>query len=152
MSEHKSLKEHINSSLRGNETTGIGGPWRVGDGYNFPNIHQPWTPSPSDIKAREWERIIREIVNAPTPTTTSTGTKVIVDPPTSRNRTIKFKEIVFTAYLSDEAMEFFEDDKHVTRDELRLLEVAHPKEYAKIKQAWIAAWKELQALNAFEND
>lgn len=49
-------------------------------------------------------------------------------------------------------MEFFEDDRHVTRDELRLLEVAHPKEYAKIKQAWIAAWKELQALNAFEND
>lgn len=83
---------------------------------------------------------------------TSTGIEVIADPPTSRNRTIKFKGIVFTVYLSDEAMEFFEDDRHVTRGELRLLEVAHPKEYAKIKQVWIAAWKELQALNAFEND
>ncbi|UTC25402.1 hypothetical protein P7_212 [Pectobacterium phage vB_PcaM_P7_Pc] len=147
------LNNHIDAALMGSETTGVNvNPWRIGDGYTTPNIHQPWTPSPSDIKAREWERIMREIVNAPTPTTTSTGTKVIVDPPTSRNRTIKFKEIVFTAYLSDEAMEFFEDDRHVTRDELRLLEVAHPKEYAKIKRAWIAAWKELQALNAFEND
>lgn len=151
MSEHKSLKEHMISSLMGNETTGIGGPWRVGDGYTSPHIHQPWNPSPSDIKAQEWERFMRErfmreVMNDPT------GTKVIVDPPTSRNRTIKFKEIVFTAYLSDEAMEFFEDERNVTRDELRLLEVAHPKEYAKIKQAWIGAWKELQALNAFEND
>lgn len=99
-----------------------------------------------------WERIMREVMNTPAPTITTTGTQVIVDPPTSRNRTIKFKEIVFTAYLSDEAMEFFEDDRYVTRDELRLLEVAHPKEYAKIKQTWISAWKELQALNAFEND
>lgn len=93
-----------------------------------------------------------QTIHALPPTTTSTGTKVIVDPPASRNRVIKFKEIVFTAYLSDGAMEFFEDDRYVTRDELRLLEVAHPKEYAKIKQAWISAWKELQALNAFEND
>lgn len=93
-----------------------------------------------------------QTIHALPPTTTSTGTKVIVDPPASRNRTIKFKEIVFTACLSDETVEFFEDDRHVTRDELRLLEVAHPKEYAKIKQAWITAWKELQALNAFEND
>lgn len=153
MSEHKSLKDHINSSLMGSETTGITGPWRIRDGYTTPNIHQPWTPpSPSDIKAREWERIMGEVMNAPPPTTTSTGTKVIVDPPASRNRTIKFKEIVFTACLSDEAMEFFEDDRHVTRDELRLLEVAHPKEYAKIKQAWMTAWKELQALSAFEKD
>lgn len=145
------LKNHIDAALRGSKTTGVNvNPWRIGDGYTTPNIHQPWTPpSPSYIKAREWERIIREVM---APTITTTGTQVIVDPPTSRNRTIKFKEIVFTAYLSDEAMEFFEDDRHVTRDELRLLEVAHPKEYAKIKQAWIAAWKELQALNAFEND
>lgn len=152
MSEHKSLKEHINSSLMGNETTGIGGPWRVGDGYNSPNIHQPWTPRPSDIKAREWEKIMRDLMKTPSPTITTTGTQVIVDPPTSRNRTIKFKEIVFTAYLSDEAMEFFEDERNITRDELRLLEIAHPKEHSRIKQAWMTAWKELQALNAFEND
>lgn len=151
MSEHKSLKDHINSSLMGSETTGISGPWTIGDGYTSPNIHQPWTPRP-DIKAREWERLMKEIMNTPTPTTTTTGTKVIVDPPTSRNRTIKFKEIVFTAYLSDEAMEFFEDERNITRDELRLLEIAHPKEYSRIKQAWMTAWKELQALNAFEND
>lgn len=148
-----SLKDHINTALAGSGTTGINvNPWRVGDGYTTPNIDQPWTHSPADIKALEWERLRRKVMNTPAPTTTSIETEVIVDPPTSRNRTIKFKGIVFTVYLSDEAMGFFEDDRHVTRGELRLLEVAHPKEYAKIKQVWIAAWKELQALNAFEND
>lgn len=148
-----SLKDHINAALAGSETTGVNvNPWRVGDGYTTPNIHQPCAPSPADIKALEWERLRREIMNVRTPTTTSTATELIVDPATSRNRTIRFKGIVFTVYLSDEAMEFFEDDRHVTRGELRLLEITHPKEYAKIKQVWIAAWKELQALNAFEND
>lgn len=152
MSEQKSLKDHINSSLMGSETTGIGVPWRVGDGYTSPNIHQPWTPTPSDIKAREWERLIREMNNH-TITSPSVATeRVIIDPPTSRNRTLRFKDIVFVAYLPDEVMEFFEDERNITRDELRLLEIAHPKEYSRIKQAWMTAWKELQALNAFEND
>lgn len=152
MSEPKNLKDHINSSLMGGETTGISGPWRIGDGYTSPNIHQPWTPTPSDIKAREWERLIREMNNNTITGPAVTTERVIIDPPTSRNRTLKFKEIVFTAYLPDEVMEFFEDERNITRDELRLLEIAHPKEYSRIKQAWMTAWKELQALNAFEKD
>ncbi|QQG33491.1 hypothetical protein [Pectobacterium phage PcCB7V] len=61
-----SLKGHIDAALRGSETTGVNvNPWRIGDGYTTPNIHQPWTPSPSDIKAREWERIMREVMNTP---------------------------------------------------------------------------------------
>lgn len=145
-----SLNDHIDAALMGGETTGTNvNSWRVGDGYNTPNIHQPWKLPDSQIP--DWERIIREIRNVPSPTVT-TETNVILDPPTSRNRTIKFKEVVFTAYLSDEAMEFFEDERNITRDELRLLEIAHPKEYSRIKQAWMTAWRDLQALNAFEKD
>lgn len=146
------LKDHLHSFDPGTETTGItGSPWRIGDAT--PNIHQPWHPSPFDIKAREWEKMIRDMTNVPSVVTpASLAERIIVDPPTSRNRTIKFKDIVFVAYLPDEAMEFFEDERNVTRDELRLLEIAHPTEYSRIKKAWLSAWKELQALNAFEND
>lgn len=146
------LKDHINSSLKVTDTTGIitGPPWTVGS----PNIHQPWHPSPSDIRAREWEKMIREMNNVSVngPAITSDADRMIFDPPTSRNRTLKFKEVVFVVYLPDEAMEFFEDDREVTRDELRLLQIAHPTEYSKIKKAWTNAWKELKALEAFEKD
>lgn len=39
------LKNHIDAALRGSKTTGVNvNPWRIGDGYTTPNIHQPWTP------------------------------------------------------------------------------------------------------------
>lgn len=74
--------------------------------------------------------------------------------PTARQetRTLRFKDVVFTVYIPDKVMDFFENDKAITRDELRLLEITHPKEHAKIKQAWMTAWKDLQALVAFEKD
>lgn len=98
--------------------------------------------------------MIREMNNVSVngPAITSDADRMIFDPPTSRNRTLKFKEVVFVVYLPDEAMEFFEDDREVTRDELRLLQIAHPTEYSKIKKAWTNAWKELKALEAFEKD
>lgn len=145
------LKDHINSSLTGiGDITSI--PWRVGDGLTPPNIH-PWGPDPASVKARQWEKMMRDLNNVPAVVTpASIADKIIVDLPASRNRTVRFNGITFTAYLSDEVMEFFEDEKNLTREELRLLEVAHPNAYSQVKQAWMTAWKDLKALEAFEKD
>lgn len=148
------LKDHINSSLMGTDTTGItGSPWRVGDSIS-PNIDHFRNQSPSDIKAKEWAKIINDLANSSrvSPVTTTTTSDQVLVKPGSKDRTLKFKDIVFTAYLPEEVMQFFEDDRDVTRDELRLLEIAHPTEYSRIKRAWTNAWKELKALEAFEKD
>lgn len=151
------LKDHINSSLTGTgDTTSV--PWRIADGVVTPNIYQPRHPDPGSVKARQWEKIMRDLEtlnSRPSPsvvTPASIADRIIVDMPTSRNRTVRFNGITFTAYLADEVMEFFEDERNLTREELRLLEVAHPKAYSQIKQAWMTAWKELKALEAFEKD
>lgn len=146
------LKDHINSSLMGTDTTGITGlPWRVGDGIS-PNIDHFRNPVPSDIKAKEWAKIMNDLMNSPSVSPVTTTSDQVLVKPGSKDRTLKFKDIVFTAYLPEEVMQFFEDDRNVTRDELRLLEIAHPTEYSRIKRAWTNAWKELKALEAFEKD
>lgn len=149
------LKDHINSSLTGiGDTTSI--PWQVGDVSPSPNIHHPWHPDPATVKARQWEKMMKDLETLnkmpSVVTPASIADRIIVDTPTSRNRTVRFNGITFTAYLSDEVMDFFEDERNLTREELRLLEVTHPKAYSQIKQAWITAWKDLKALEAFEKD
>ena len=60
--------------------------------------------------------MINDLANRSSVTTTSVTDRVVVNP-SSRDRTLKFKDIVFTAYLPDEVMQFFEDERNVTRDE-----------------------------------
>lgn len=69
---------------------------------------------------------------------------------TLTRRTLRFKGVVFVVTLEDEVVEFFEDEKNISTDEMRLIEVAYPEEYKRIKEAWMNAWKDLQASRAFD--
>lgn len=133
-----------------------------GTGTGIPaDIANTWISDPFKPNEFDWEeakkelqrRRLQEIINQGAP-----WNKVIntlpepPDPPKMRTRTLKFKDVTFVVVLLDETMEFFEDDKTITRDELRLVQVTYPMEYDKIKKSWTAAWKELRALEAFEKD
>lgn len=69
---------------------------------------------------------------------------------TLTKRTLRFKGVVFLVTLEDEIVGFFEDEKNISTDEMRLIEVAYPVEYKLIKEAWMKAWKDLQASRAFD--
>lgn len=126
-------------------------------GFPWPDKSNSITPPifpNNNLTQDKWEKMMRQIQNRPAPDTMTgidPSLAVFVDP-AYKTRTLAFKGIIFTAYLSDNVLEFFEREKDITRDELRLLEIAHPEAYSKIKQAWMTAWKDLQALNAFEKD
>lgn len=79
-----------------------------------------------------------------------TGAVAAAQKITLTKRTLRFKGVVFVVTLEDEIVEFFEDEKNISTDEMRLLEVAHPKEYKRIKDLWIKAWQDLQASRAFD--
>lgn len=66
--------------------------------------------------------------------------------------TLRFKNVVFVVRVERFILEFFEDEKDIHPDEMRLLGITYPEEHAKIKEAWISSWKDLQAVRAFEND
>lgn len=69
-----------------------------------------------------------------------------------RQRTFKYKDITFIVNLEDEAMEFFEDPKNISRDELRILSVTFPEYYKKIEAAWTDAYIKAQAKKVFESN
>lgn len=66
--------------------------------------------------------------------------------------TLRFKNVVFVVRVEGFVLDFFEDEKDIHPDEMRLLGITYPEEHAKIKEAWMYAWKDLQAVRAFEND
>lgn len=64
--------------------------------------------------------------------------------------TLRFKGVVFVITLEKEILQFFEDEKNISSDEMRLIECTYPEEYKRIKEAWMKAWKDLQASRAFD--
>lgn len=67
-------------------------------------------------------------------------------------KTIKYKGVTLRLGLPQEAMEFFEDLKEITSDELRLLNLTFPEIYEKIKKEWVKKYTEFQAVKVFESD
>lgn len=70
----------------------------------------------------------------------------------TNKRTLRYKGVTLLIVLENEVMEFFEDPKNITPDELRLLNLTFPKEYDKIKQEWCNQYLRLQATKVFESD
>lgn len=64
--------------------------------------------------------------------------------------TLRFKGVVFVITLEKEILQFFEDEKNISSDEMRLIECTYPEDYKRIKDAWMKAWKDLQASRAFD--
>lgn len=67
-------------------------------------------------------------------------------------RTLKYKGITFIVNLEDEAMEFFEDPKNISKEELQVLNVTFPEYYKRIESVWTDAYIKVQAKKVFESD
>lgn len=64
--------------------------------------------------------------------------------------TLRFKGVVFVITIEKEILQFFEDERNISSDEMRLIECTYPEDYKRIKDAWMKAWKDLQASRAFD--
>ncbi|AFH21085.1 hypothetical protein CL97_gp201 [Cronobacter phage CR9] len=124
-------------------------------------IDPTWLTGPSmNTDFSRWEEAKRElqrkrladILNSNPPWKGAGMIAETDDKPKSRTRTLKFKDVTFVVSLFDATMEFFEDERMITQDELRLVRVTYPEEYEKIRKSWTHAWRELKAIEAFESD
>lgn len=106
---------------------------------NMPDSNRIWD---TEHSRKAYEEIQRQMNRQ----SAMTGAAAI----TLTKRTLRFKGVVFVVTLEDEIVEFFEDEKNISTDEMRLLEVAYPSDYKRIKSAWMDAWKNLQASRAFD--
>ena len=132
-----------------------------GSGTGSGNIDPRWLTVPSmNTDYSRWEEAKRElqrkrladILNSNPPWKGAGMIAETDDKPKSRTRTLKFKDVTFVVSLFDATMEFFEDERMITQDELRLVRVTYPEEYEKIRKSWTHAWRELKAIEAFESD
>lgn len=105
-----------------------------------------WVGNRIESSSKLYESILRQRLQMAQPSSMMGEMKIVTTP--DRERTLKFKGVTFLARLPDEIMEFFEDTGDIRQDEMRMLDVAFPNQYKKIKEAWTTAYLQLQ----FEKD
>lgn len=128
---------------------GTAGYWNrnINDPFSYPGSPGIVTdPNRKIFDQYEWERICKELAKV---TKQGESQKLVVDDVVTR--TLKYRGVTFVVLLSDRIVEFFEDLKNISREEMHLVEITYPKEYAKIRETWMEAWTRLQAQKAFEN-
>lgn len=110
---------------------------------SLPNPAGAWTTTgTSKVFDKE---MIEKILNMPAPGDSLAGKFVM-------KRTLKYKGITFIVNLEDEAMEFFEDPKNISKGELQVLNVTFPEYYKRIESVWTDAYIKVQAKKVFESD
>lgn len=116
------------------------------DLYGTPKKYtSPYLPSNTGIPPIEWEKIWEQSVK-------NKQAEDLLRSLATNKRTLRYKGVTLLIALEKEVMEFFEDPKNITSDELRLLNLTFPKEYDKIKQEWCNQYLRLQATKVFESD
>jgi|AGFT01.1.fsa_nt_gi hypothetical protein len=110
---------------------------------SLPNPAGPWTTTRENhIFDKE---MIEKILNMPAKGDSLAGKFVT-------KRTLKYKGITFIVNLEEEAMEFFEDPKNISKEELQVLNVTFPEYYKRIESVWTDAYIKVQAKKVFESD
>lgn len=125
--------------------------YTTGTGVDYSKINSipnnpfgPWnTRRDNNVFDKE---MIERILNNKAPTKDSLSGKLVM------KRTLKYKGITFIVNLEDEAMEFFEDPKNISRDELQVLNVTFPEYYKRIEAVWTETYIKAQAKKVFESD
>lgn len=110
---------------------------------SLPNPAGPWTTNRENHIFDKG--VIEKILNMPAKGDSLAGKFVM-------KRTLKYKGITFIVNLEDEAMEFFEDPKNISRDELQVLNVTFPEYYKRIEAVWTETYIKAQAKKVFESD
>lgn len=133
---------------KGPDTTAVA-MYGTGSGIDYSKLNSPggpWTSSPTNtvLDKAAIERILRLPI--------STGSEMSVAGKFVTKRTLKYKGITFIVNLEDEAMEFFEDPKNITKEELQVLNVTYPEYYKRIESIWTEAYIKVQAKKVFESD
>lgn len=119
----------------------------TGSGIDYSRLNSPagpWTTGRGNTVFDK--KMIEKILNRPVTSNDSLAGKSVM------KRTLKYKGITFIVNLEDEAMEFFEDPKNITREELQVLNVTYPEYYKRIESNWTDAYFKTQAKKVFESD
>lgn len=124
--------------------------YTIGTGIDYGKINSipspagPWTDNRrNNVFDRE---VIEKILNNKATTKDSLAGKFVM------KRTLKYKGITFIVNLENEAMEFFEDPKNISKEELQVLNVTFPEYYNRIEAVWTETYIKAQAKKVFESD
>lgn len=124
------MTNNVKSAIVTPNTVGIGG---LGVGTGLP---ASWNKS--------WNRLVQGEVGP------AGSAPPLPDP--EETYALRFKGQIVIVRLPKGLSDFFADTTAVTIDEMKFLEIIHPEQHKKIREAWIAARIRDSAEKEFDND